>query len=247
MKAAGFAVLCLTAACGLEPRPRGDSTPDAGRPAADTGPADSGRAEDAGQFDDAGPLDAGLADVGPDADAGTADTGAGDAGPGGHRTVFITSAEYGANLAALVPNAPDGAAAGDELCRQAAARGNRGASFRAWLSTDDVDAIHRLAERGPWYTTGGELVFSSKAEIPNGPQVSIWLDENGGFLPSDRIWTGTIFDGTRGPASSNCLSWTTDAMSELARIGQVGRTGDAWTFQSMTSCDQAAHLICFEQ
>jgi len=201
---------------------------------------------------------AGLADARPgtDADASSvADAasmaadggGLADAGAAAARQLFITSAFFDGNLLARVPGAADGLAAGDQLCRDAAVRAGLGGDWRAWLSSDTVDAIDRLQERGPWHDRRGALLFEDKARIADGPRASIWYDEAAQFLPSDRIWTGTIFDGTRGPMSATCASWSSGAMGELARIGQVGQSSDSWTFQTMTSCDQRAHLICFEQ
>ena len=44
-----------------------------------------------------------------------------------------------------------------------------------------------------------------------------------------------------------CDEWTSASMQSGARVGQVGRTGPEWTSYSGTTCDQTAHLLCFEQ
>jgi hypothetical protein len=230
--------LLLLACDGRDRRPGGtsDARPDSG--------ADSGA-------DDRGSIDLGTdaaADAGDELDGGLeADTGSEDSGTPASRRIFITSDFFDGNLLARAPGSVDGLAAGDQLCREAALRASLGGDWRAWLSSDTVDAIDRIQDLGPWYDLEGTLLFDNLAELPDGPQSPIWYDEAGQFLASDRIWTGTIFDGSSGPMIATCTSWTSGAMGELARIGQVGRTGDAWTFQTMTSCDQSAHLICFEQ
>ena len=67
-----------------------------------------------------------------------------------------------------------------------------------------------------------------------------WHDMEGTLL------FDSLSDIADGPQSA---IWYDEASQFLAsdRIGQVGRGDDAWTFQAMTSCDQTAHLICFEQ
>ena len=216
---------------------------------ADRHSPDLGVAADATTDTDASPLaDAGsMTDASAPSDGGPLpDTGA-DAGAPISSRLFITSDRFDGDLMARAAGAADGPTAGDILCRGVAARANLGGDWGAWLSSDTVDAIDRLHERGPWHDLQGTLVFESLAQIPAGPQTALWYDEASRFLATDRIWTGTIFDGTRGPMVATCTSWSSGAMSDSARIGQVGRTGGDWTFQTMTSCDQQAHLICFEQ
>jgi hypothetical protein len=224
MNPRNITLLCFVSlACGSPERSAGTT---------DVGPRDGSTSD----------RDASEVDGGEESDASEQDSGA---HPG--RRVFITSDFFGGNLLAAVPGAADGLAAADRLCSDVAARASLGGNWRTWLSSESVDAIDRIDDLGPWSDLEGNLVFESRSRIPDGPASAIWYDETGAFLASDRIWTGTIFDGTVGPMAATCLSWTSEAMSELARIGQVGRNDDAWTFQTMTSCDQRAHLICFEQ
>jgi hypothetical protein len=100
----------------------------------DGGATDRGLGEDASL--DGGGLDTGELDAGDDTDAGDVDSGA----PPGRR-VFITSDFFFGNLVAAAPGAADGLAAGDRLCNEVAARASLGGSWRAWLSSDTIDAI----------------------------------------------------------------------------------------------------------
>lgn len=96
----------------------------------------------------------------------------------------------------------------------------------------------------------GATVFASKSAITSGPTSSLWYDERGGFLSSENIWTGTGFDGQYQWGvimAPPCDEWTSASMQSGARIGQIGRSGSEWTSYSGTTCDQTAHLLCFEQ
>lgn len=163
-----------------------------------------------------------------------------DAPPGAKR-VFITSATLSGALGGL--------AGADASCTTlAAALG--GGPWKAWLSTTTVDAIDRIAGAGPWFDTRGAVAFTARAQLSTMPAIALWYDEAGAFLSSDKIWTGTGFGGTYLAALSGtapCAEWTSAAMSDQAKVGQVGRPDAAWTAQSNTTCDQPAHLYCFEQ
>ncbi len=163
-----------------------------------------------------------------------------DAPPGSKR-VFITSAEPTGSLGGLT--------GADALCTTTAAPLG-GGPWKAWLSTTTVNAIDRITGSGPWFDTTGVVAFASRAQLSTMPAVSLWYDETGDFLSSDKIWTGTGFGGTYLAAltgTTPCAEWTSGAMSGQAKVGQVGRSDAAWTAQSNTTCDQPSHLICFEQ
>lgn len=164
--------------------------------------------------------------------------------PPGQRRVFVTSEKLKGNLG--------GTSGADTKCMQAAAAaGLHGTTWIAWLSTATQDAIDRLKDVGPWHTMDGKQFFADKAAIADpftDPENGLWLDENGSWLASDRIWTGTGPDGRYvSSIGDTCQAWTSDSMSDQARIGQVGRSDQSWTSFSFTTCDQSGHLICFEQ
>lgn len=165
-----------------------------------------------------------------------------DAPPGSKR-VFIT--------AAALTGALGGLAGGDAQCATAATGAALGSGpWKAWLSTTTVDAIDRIAGTGPWFDTKGTLVFANRAQLMSMPATTLWYNEAGVFLASDKIWTGTGFGGTYVAALSGtapCGEWTSGAMNMQAKVGQVGRSDASWTAQSNTTCDQDSHLICFEQ
>lgn len=161
--------------------------------------------------------------------------------PPGSKRVFITAAEQTGALGGLT--------GGDARCTTAAASLG-GGPWKAWLSTTTVNAIDRITGTGPWFDTNGAIVFASRAELMARPSRSLGYDEAGVFLASEKIWTGTGAGGTYVaalPGTAPCAEWTSGAMSGQAKVGQVGRPDEAWTAQTNTTCDQMAHLICFEQ
>ncbi len=162
------------------------------------------------------------------------------------KRVFITGAKFTGALGGL--------SGADTKCATAASTAGLNGIFKAWLSSTTVNAIDRITDVAPWVDLQGATIFATKAALRSGPSTGLWYDEGGNFLSSDRIWTATGFGGTYDavvlptvPSAPPCAEWTSAAMSEGARIGQVGRSGTAWSSYSATSCDQLAHLICLEQ
>lgn len=176
-----------------------------------------------------------------DADAdGDGDADADADGDGDSQLVFVTSTTTTGDL--------DGAVGADDLCDAAASDAGLGGSFRAWVSTSNEDAIDRVIGVGPWLDVDGATIFGGRTDLAGTPQTGLWLDENGAFVASENVWTGTTFDGTYDELDGACGNWVSGAMEELGAIGQVGRSdGSAWTDFSATTCDQRAHLICFGQ
>ena len=201
-----------------------------------TGPADTGLTDAPGATDGIPASD------GPRASDGPLHVEAGSSA----KRIFITHQTFQGAL-----TAGGGLAGADAACTSAAQGAQLGGSWLAWLSTTTVDAIDRVNDVGPWYDLRGSLIFADKANLTTSPAASLWYDETGAMLASDKIWTGTGYGGTYIAAlsgTSPCAEWTSAAMSDQAKVGQVGRSdGAAWTAQSNTTCDQQAHLICIEQ
>jgi hypothetical protein len=130
------------------------------------------------------------------------------------------SGANGGNLGGL-----DGA---DAVCeRLATAVGAGSRTWRAYLSTDTVDAISRIGD-GPWYNQALTEVASSVADllaegISNGDPQLI-LDETGTPAPANQhdILTGTLENGTKAPGL-NCANWTSNS-ADLTEQPQVGHS-----------------------
>jgi hypothetical protein len=176
-------------------------------------------------------------------------TGSGDGG-GPHKLVFITSATFSGNLV-VSGSQPTGLAAADALCATAATAAGLGASFRAWLSDGNTNAIDRIADVGPWYLTDGTLVFHNKANLATTALAAINRNENGAPVNqwdgsyAQWVWTGTQIGGVR--AAQTCNDW-----SSVSGNGAVGRfdAPDQWTGNGSLDCSGDSyhmHLYCLQQ
>ena len=138
----------------------------------------------------------------------------------------------------------DGLSGADEICRQAAEAGMKGAGakpWRAFLSTaaggpngTGVNAIDRVGE-GPWYDRLGRLVAMTKADLvqtrPRGAASAIINDlpnetgvpnhaPDGKEVDNHDILTGSKTDGTLYSKTGTCADWTsTDKAAGRPRCG----------------------------
>jgi hypothetical protein len=147
---------------------------------------------------------------------------AGGAAGDNEMSFFVTSVgsgEAGGNLGGL-----DGA---DATCeRLAAAVGAGDKTWRAYLSTDTVNARDRIGD-GPWFNQAGVLIASDVDELHADDTVfngtpNLILDETGVVAPGPQhdILTGTLRDGTAA-AGLNCANWTSNdaALTENPQVG----------------------------
>lgn len=141
---------------------------------------------------------------------------------------FITSvgSGKGADLGGL-----DGA---DAHCgRLAEAAGVTGKTWRAYLSTDQVNARDRIGS-GPWFNAKGVKVADDIASLhsdANGINKETGLTEKGevvkgrGDQPNEHdILTGTKADGTV-DGTNTCSNWTTSGAEGAAMLGHHDRKG----------------------
>ena len=165
--------------------------------------------------------------------------------------VFVTAESYQGDF-----KLPDGGIArADEVCNLA---GNADApvptKWRAWLSTNDVDAITRItdgfagADRPVVDVKGTRIAESYGALV--GPDAGllapIATTQKGGVAASNaHVWTGTSSAGKRYDDTAHCLGWTTGS-GYSGRYGTVGFTNAAWTSSGAETCDNFGHLYCFE-
>lgn len=141
---------------------------------------------------------------------------------------FITSvgSGKGADLGGL-----DGA---DAHCGQLAeAAGVTGKTWRAYLSTDQVNARDRIGS-GPWFNAKGVKIADDVASLhsdANGINKETGLTEKGevvkgrGDQPNEHdILTGTKADGTV-DGTNTCSNWTTSGAEGAAMLGHHDRKG----------------------
>lgn len=191
----------------------------------------------------------------PDPPASDIDTGTGgdaaatgDGADGSADAPLETGADAGHHLVFATSETPRGdgiGTSGDARCQQAATRlktphGN----FVAWLSYATRPARDHLADYGPWYTTTGQRVAISKADLLDGNIDSpINADEVGSpFNAKDLVWTGT---NSSGAAGDNCNDWTGGGAGTSGVPTQADATWTDITLDSL--CDSPGHIYCFEQ
>jgi hypothetical protein len=163
--------------------------------------------------------------------------------------VFVTSTSGNGNLSSW-PGAvgQTGIAAGDAICRSAAAAAHLPApsSFVAWLSTSSTDARDRITSNGPFKRLDSYTVAGNLADLTDGSlDTSIHVDENGHYLTgTPDVSTGTLSDGTA--SGSNCLEWTQGTSDEDQTGGRPNFAAlPEWTeFSNSVGCSGGRRLYC---
>jgi hypothetical protein len=157
----------------------------------------------------------------------------------GQSTVFTTRLSWAGSL-----EGTPGLLAADFLCNRAAEAGGFGdRTFRAWLSDGATDAIDRVLGSGPWVRRDGHTAFARRPDEL--PMVPLNIDENGLLLdPNSLVWTGTGPTGRNGGAS--CNGWFSADAGDLGVAGFADSQQASWSDVSSQTCDQPAHLYCFE-
>ncbi|MBL9100964.1 MAG: hypothetical protein JNL82_08400 [Myxococcales bacterium] len=135
----------------------------------------------------------------------------------------------------------------DEDCTAGAAAAGMAGTWRAWLSSSQVDAIDRIDDVGPWYRVDQEtLLFATKAELTLGPRAPIDLTFDDPGADDDVLfWTGTDLDGRR--TADNCMDWTIYMVPAVATVGRADAAGAAWVAAEPLLCSNYLALLCVEQ
>jgi hypothetical protein len=171
------------------------------------------------------------------------------------KLAFITTT-YGTGKLATWADAAgaNGIAAGDAICRAAAARAHLPSSdrFKAWLSDTTTNAVDRLTTDGPWMRMDGAPLAANRAALGSGLLTStISIDENGRWAGglNDPFWASNTWTGSddRGQsASMHCGDWRVDS-------GAIGKSGNAihatgkWSGDEILGCAVYwAAIYCFE-
>lgn len=109
-------------------------------------------------------------------------------------------------------------------------------TWRAYLSTEDVDARDRIGT-GSWLNADLDVVANDVEELHQQEpgealdetwppaDLSIALDENGDEVSNDvhDILTGTLPDGTK--ATAHCNDWTSNSSDDVGQVGHSNRDG----------------------
>lgn len=181
----------------------------------------------------------------------------------GHKTVFVSSAQFDGNLGGL--------AGADQKCQALAQNASLSGTYRAWLSDKTGSPSTRFTQSTVPYTlVNGYTVAVSYAALVAGQILSpINMTEIGGTAPMGPAgqgcfpfipvaWTNTQPNGTPPTwQDTSCNDWTTNVGSGTTPDGGGG-AGALWGAPSMTdgrwtshctggTCAWTAPLYCFEQ
>lgn len=139
----------------------------------------------------------------------------------------------------------------DAKCQSNASAAGLPGRFRAWISTETVDAIDRVPEGGPWHNVKsggplGELVFESRDAWKDRPRADIETED--GNPNEEYFWTGTLEGGVRG---KTCDSWSSSSQGKVGTVGTgAAYYSDArytWTASwDEGMCEGRAALLCYQ-
>ncbi|MCY1007740.1 DUF4215 domain-containing protein [Nannocystis pusilla] len=162
-----------------------------------------------------------------------------------HMRVFVSSTTATAKLGGLV--------GADEDCQALADDADLKGTFRAWLSTGDVDAASRLqhAER-PYKRIDGAPLADNWADLVDGTLLNpivitelgdkVGVDSNCGICP---VWTATTPMGVG--LDDDCSAWNAVLFDDVV-VGECTVKDARWTQGCATRmCSLSSHLYCVEQ
>ncbi len=155
--------------------------------------------------------------------------------------VFVTSTIHTGNL--------DGVAGADSICQERAAEAGLSGTFKAWISDDTTDPdssfIHHTDE---YILTTGEIVANNWDDLTDGLlSQSIDRDEYGCLVDPQRVWTGTLSNGTPPALPNNCDNWTVDDFTTTGLFGVTHQASEAWSKGELIQCSYYLRLYCFQQ
>lgn len=154
---------------------------------------------------------------------------------------FVSDDRYAANLG--------GVAGADAKCDALAVAAGLPGHFKAWLSTDSVDAKDRVAAGG-LVRVDGAIVARTKADLVSGRILHpIVLDSKGKAhagpgedFYGEQVWASTSQLGVMIPGGS-CGGWT--ATTGTGNCGGAESSNVAWTRDYGCPCVEPHRLYCF--
>ncbi len=163
------------------------------------------------------------------------------AASGDELRVFVSSVEYTGDLVSHALSATTGLEAGDELCTTLATVAELDGNWRAFLSTDTINAAERVEGQGPWVAMDGVVAFPNPLSFRVRPSTVISHDETGGPVEW-YVFTGSQTGGTS--SGKTCDGWT-------SVFGSTSVWEPQWphqfpqTFDSRP-CAEPNQLLCVE-
>lgn len=144
-----------------------------------------------------------------------------------------------------------GLAGADAKCQAHAAAAGLGGTFKAWLSTNTVNAAERLFQSPvPYKNVLGTTLVNNWADLVDGiisaPGAGREPNKTErGVITGGQVWTNTSTAGLRTSPTDDCGGWTSNSGS--ARVGHSDFVDGRYTDIATVSCDTLNRLYCFEQ
>ena len=134
--------------------------------------------------------------------------------------------------------------AGDAICRSLAESAHLPypETFKAWLSTDTINAVDRFTTDGPWRRIDGVPFADDIADLVSGrPFTSLTVSELGDYLHV-AVFTGTNSNGTA--HADNCSNW--DSSAGQAAFGFSSAAWSWWSHASSRDCTNEYPIYCLQ-
>lgn len=165
------------------------------------------------------------------------------------KRVFVTQQLYGADMG----SGPHGVAGANLNCQNAAVQGSLDGTWKAWISTNSIDARDNITthNNGPY-----ELVDLQKTKIADN-----WADLIDGTIDNTlsvtqygqqldwegAAYTNTNSAGQKAALNTDCNGFTTISTAQL-NYGRPTKSNANWTQEApISQCDHIKALYCFEQ
>jgi hypothetical protein len=160
------------------------------------------------------------------------------------RIIFVTSMSFNGNLGGL--------AGADQQCQNLATVAGlyNPTNYKAWLSDNTTNAVDRLEHAPVPYLSVrgyGTIIAQNWDDLVDGALANPIRFDEYGRLVTDRVWTGTMSDGTK--AGSDCSGWTSAKSTVKGSYGLSSDLTSLWTDNQPPdkSCSQKLRLYCVEQ
>ena len=120
-------------------------------------------------------------------------------------------------------------------------------TYKAWLSTSTINAVAKLGSARGFIRPDGQPFADQVSDIAGGSILNpLNLDESGGDVGRQNVWTGTNDAGTVN-GSTTCGDWTIGSGSSFGEMGLSTGGAGAWSDDATeTACLASAHFYCFD-